>query len=200
MSSPWRSERLLYRAVETDDEPFLSSLSNDAEAYINAAPFIPFPQGKASAKGFRELLEKCLLSAIICLPPPVTDPSAAAVADDAAKNPIPIGIITLHAEDAKLSHHRRSEIGINLVQQYRGQGYGTEVIKWVLRFGFRRCNLHRIEISGFEYNAGALKLYERLGFVVEARRREHLWHDGRYWDFVTLGMLEDEWREKYGAK
>jgi RimJ/RimL family protein N-acetyltransferase len=200
MPNPWRSERLIYRAVEETDEAFLSSVSNDAEAFMNAAPVIPLPQGKASAKEFREMIGKGLLAAIVCLPPPVNDTSTVAPGDEASTKPIPIGMVTLGAEDQKLQHHRRSEIGINLVAQYRSQGYGSEAIKWALRFGFMRCNLHRIQISGFGYNPGALKLYERLGFKVDARLREHLWHDGQYWDFVTLSMLDYEWKEQYGSK
>jgi RimJ/RimL family protein N-acetyltransferase len=96
-----------------------------------------------------------------------------------------------------MAHHRRSEIGISIVRAYQSQGYGSEAIKWVLRFGFRHCNLHRIAICTFEYNTGARKLYEKLGFKPEQRLRDHLWHDGRYWDFVGFAMLEDEWRELY---
>jgi len=44
------------------------------------------------------------------------------------------------------------------------------------------------------------RLYERLGFVRESRKREHFFYDGRYWDQIGLGMLEHEWREKYGGE
>ena len=92
----------------------------------------------------------------------------------------------------------RSEIGINVVRQYQGQGFGTEAIKWALNWGFTYANLHRIEIGAFGYNKGALKLYERMGFVPEGRKRDWMWHEGRFWDVCEFGMLEDEWRERYG--
>jgi len=48
---------------------------------------------------------------------------------------------------------------------------------------------------------GALyRLYERLGFVHEGRKRDYLWFDGKYWDMVQLAMLEHEWRERYGGE
>ena len=68
----------------------------------------------------------------------------------------------------------------------------------ILGWGFRHANLHRIELGAFGWNTGAIRLYERLGFVPESRKREHLWHDGKYHDLVELGMLESEWRERYG--
>ncbi len=86
------------------------------------------------------------------------------------------------------------------MKPYQGQGYGSEAIKWALRFGFRHCNLHRIEIGGFGYNTGALRLYEKLGFKMEGRKRDFFWHDGAYWDLVGLSMLEEEWRELYGKQ
>jgi RimJ/RimL family protein N-acetyltransferase len=195
MSRPWRSDRLIYRAIETDDEPFLAALGADGEAFMNAAPFIPLPQGKDATTKFREFINSQLLGAMICLPPPVSEP--AATAEGTAAKPIPIGIINLNAAGPGLAHHRRSEVGLNIARAYQGQGYGTEAIKWALRFGFRHCNLHRIEIEAFGYNTGALRLYERLGFKEEARKRDFLWHDGAYYDMVGLALLEDEWRELY---
>ncbi|KAK5173882.1 uncharacterized protein LTR77_002563 [Saxophila tyrrhenica] len=192
MTHPWRSDRLIYRAVEVEDEPFLSSLSNDGESFMNAAPFIPTPHGKESAKNYREWITSQLMSAVVCLPPPVTDPTTLA-ADDKTNKPIPIGVVNLMKDDPRFVHIRRSEIGITIARGYQGKG-------WVLNFGFRHCNLHRVAISAFEYNEGAIRLYERLGFQVEGRKRDFLWHDGRYWEMVEMAMLEDEWRELYGSK
>ncbi len=67
------------------------------------------------------------------------------------------------------------EIHINnlaLRPQYRGRGYGTALMEYVLteagRLGARRATL---EVrSG---NAGALRLYERLGFYVAGTRRNY---------------------------
>lgn len=197
MLGPWRSERLLYRAVEPEDEPFLTTISTDPEGFMNAAPFLPTPRSKKSSTQYREFLDSALLSAIICLPPPTENPNDAG---DATAKPIPIGVIHLGAIEPAQIHHRRSIIGINIVRPYQGQGFGSEAIKWVCNWGFVYAGLHRIEMHAFAYNKGAVKLYERLGFAVEGRKREWLWHAGRWWDMVMFGMLEDEWREKYGVK
>jgi RimJ/RimL family protein N-acetyltransferase len=93
--------------------------------------------------------------------------------------------------------------------EYQGKGYGSEAISWALDYAFRRAGLHRVKIAAFEYNAGAVRLYERLGFTPEGRERESCWHEGRFWDLVEFGMLEGEWRamrerekeaEKLGGK
>ena len=64
MSEIWRSERLIYRAVEKDDESLLETLGSDAAAFTNATPFLPVPQGKKQADAFREFLEGKLLNAV----------------------------------------------------------------------------------------------------------------------------------------
>ena len=190
MADLWTSQRLRYRAIEDDDEAFISTLSADAEAYLQQMPFLPIPAGTKSAKKSREWYEEQMMSAIICLPPSTssTDPSS---------KPEPVGVIFLFAQQPRQAHHRNSEIGLGISRAYQGQGYGSEAIKWALDFGFRRAGLHRIGISAFEYNSRAIRLYERLGFVHDSKQRDKYWHDGRFWDEVGLSMLEDEWRERY---
>lgn len=55
-------------------------------------------------------------------------------------------------------------------------------------------------ISAFEYNYGARKLYERLGFKHEGTFREAYWSEGRFWDNYQYALLEDEWRAMQDAK
>ena len=98
-----------------------------------------------------------------------------------------------------MSHHRNTMIGINIAPDYQGQGYGSEAVLWALEWAFRHANMHRVEIGAVAYNEGAWKLYERLGFVHEGRKREAMWYDGEYHDLVLLGMLKKEWQEKYGG-
>ncbi|KAF2168981.1 hypothetical protein M409DRAFT_52959 [Zasmidium cellare ATCC 36951] len=202
MADLWSSTRLIYRGVDNEDEAFLADLSADAEAFLNVAPLLPVPRSKKAIQEYREYLQEpvFLLSAIVCLPPPPSASSQADTAEDKAKEkpkPTPVGVITLRGEPPRTSHHRHCDIGINLLRAYQGQGYGTEAIQWSLRWGFKRANLHRMSIGAFAWNQGAIRLYEKLGFVHEGVRRDFFWHDGRYQDAVDLAMLEDEWRTLY---
>lgn len=65
-----------------------------------------------------------------------------------------------------------------------------------MNWGFRITGLHRINIGCFEWNEGAGRLYERLGFTLEGRKREFIWFDGRLHDTIEFSMLEHEWRAK----
>ena len=87
-------------------------------------------------------------------------------------------------------------MGLDIHKDYRNAGYGTEAITWVVDWGLRIAGLHRIAVGCFEWNGAAQRVYRRLGFVLEGRRREALWYLGGWKDFLEFGMLEDEWRRR----
>ena len=93
------------------------------------------------------------------------------------------------------SPHRHTELGIDILEAYQGKGYGTEAIQWALDWAFDVADLHRVGIRSFEWNYGARRLYERMGFKHEGVGRESLFHNGRYWDDYQYGMLDTEWRD-----
>lgn len=95
--------------------------------------------------------------------------------------------------------HRTTYIGIGLGDRaYRGQGYGREAMQLGLALAFRELNLHRVWLTVFSYNAPAIGLYERLGFVREGVYREHLERDGTRYDMLLYGLLRREWQESLG--
>ena len=75
------------------------------------------------------------------------------------------------------------------------QGYGSDAMRTMLRFAFREMNLHRIELTVFDFNERARAAYRKCGFVEEGRRRSAWFSDGEYHDIVVMGIL----REKFAA-
>lgn len=94
---------------------------------------------------------------------------------------------------------RHAEVSIALIPSARGRGIGTEAIAQVLEFGFVRGNLRRVHLEVIASNAGAIRAYEKAGFVVEGRQREHAWVRGHYEDLVRMGLLRREWQERRAA-
>lgn len=66
----------------------------------------------------------------------------------------------------------------------------------MVEFGFVRCNLRRVHLEAIASNLGGLRAYEKCGFVVEGRRREHAWVRGRYEDMVLMGLLRTDWEQR----
>jgi RimJ/RimL family protein N-acetyltransferase len=88
---------------------------------------------------------------------------------------------------------RTAEVGIALHPSARGQGYGTDALRILVRFAFERCNLRRVYLTALASNAGGLACYRKVGFIEEGRRRENAWVRGRYEDEIQMGLLRSEW-------
>ena len=103
----------------------------------------------------------------------------------------PVGSVSLFSFDDLARH---AEVGIALLPEARGRGIGTAAIERIVEFAFVRCNLRRVHLQAIASNLAAIRAYEKAGFVVEGRQREHAWVRGRYEDIVVMGLLRSEWR------
>ena len=83
-------------------------------------------------------------------------------------------------------------MGIGNREQW-GKGYGREAMDLVLKYGFDELNLHRIQLTVFEYNERAIALYEKLGFRREGVFREFMQREGQRYDMYLYGLLRREW-------
>jgi RimJ/RimL family protein N-acetyltransferase len=77
-----------------------------------------------------------------------------------------------------------------------GNGYGTEATELMLTHAFTQLALHRVALTVFEFNARAIRSYEKCGFVVEGRARQAIFREGHFWDEIHMSILLDEWEER----
>lgn len=80
-------------------------------------------------------------------------------------------------------------MGISLATHARGRGIGTAALLQVVEFGFARRNLRRLHLQAIASDGAAIRSYEKAGFAVEGRLREHAWVRGGYEDIVLMGIL-----------
>lgn len=108
-----------------------------------------------------------------------------------------VGDIDLFHMDQR---NRNALIGIGIWRaEDRCRGYGTDAMTALIGWAFRHQNLHRIELSVEPENGAAVRVYERLGFVVEGRRREHHYDDGCYRDELIMGLLRRDFEARERA-
>jgi RimJ/RimL family protein N-acetyltransferase len=69
--------------------------------------------------------------------------------------------------------HRRGEIGYIVAPKFTGQGFAKESATELLRIGFERVGLHRIEGQCDARNLASATVMERIGMRREALLREN---------------------------
>jgi len=99
---------------------------------------------------------------------------------------------------AQPGHAHCSEVGMWVGERdCWGQGYGTDALIALCAFGFAHQGLHRVFLHVIADNTAAVRCYEKAGFHHEGRLRGHRYHEGRYWDVLCMGLLREEFRDKF---
>ena len=89
---------------------------------------------------------------------------------------------------------RSAEVGIMIGDKtVWNQGYGSEVMRLLLRHGFSTLNLNRIYLRVYVENKRAIRAYEKVGFVHEGRMRQAAYKNGLYCDVLFMSVLREEW-------
>ena len=71
---------------------------------------------------------------------------------------------------------------------YWGRGIGTEAIRF-LESEAQNRGYHRMECMVAATNPGAIRLYERLGYVREGAKRQAFRIDDGYKDLIIMGKI-----------
>ena len=73
------------------------------------------------------------------------------------------------------------------------KGYGTDVMRLLLSFGFETLNLNRIFLRVDEGNKAGIRAYQKAGFIQEGRLRQAVYRDGQYDNLLIMSVLRSEW-------
>jgi [ribosomal protein S5]-alanine N-acetyltransferase len=94
------------------------------------------------------------------------------------------GLVNWEAE------HARAEVGFVLSREYWGRGLMSEAVRAILRFGFERMNLNRIEARCIAQNAASARVMEKAGMVYEGTLRQREYIKGAYRDIKLYAILK----------
>jgi len=95
------------------------------------------------------------------------------------------------------SRHCSFFIGIGKAAD-RGQGFGTDAIRAMLKYAFLEMNLHAVRLEVMSYNPGGMRAYEKVGFKLDGTLRACVYRDGVYYDIYAMSILRREWEALYG--
>jgi RimJ/RimL family protein N-acetyltransferase len=177
-------ERIRFRAADRADLPRFVAWINDPDVRGGIAQYLPFSIVDEE-KWFEEVMSQ----------PQETHPLVIEIRQAGeTESWIPIGSIGFGKVNWR---NRCAELGIMIGEKaYLNQGYGTEAVKLFVRHGFETLNLHRIVLRVFENNPGAIRAYEKAGFVHEGRLRQSEFQQGRFLDTLVMGILQTEWEDR----
>ncbi|KWU41854.1 putative GNAT family acetyltransferase [Rhodotorula sp. JG-1b] len=181
------SQRLRYRAWDSErDGDLMLRILQDPAAQFGLMGSVTRPMAMKDTKDFQRLLETCALAAVICLP----------AEDDSTTAGTPIGWCQLDRLEER-PQHRCGHFGVIIDKAYRGSGYATEAVEWLLQRAFVGHCLNRVESNCWSWNTSALRVYEKVGFVVEGIRREAVWQEGGYRDDCMIAILAKDWFKRH---
>jgi RimJ/RimL family protein N-acetyltransferase len=102
----------------------------------------------------------------------------------------PIGWVGLHSSAPE---NREASLGIAIGEhEFLDGGYGTDAMRTVCRFGFEMMNLNRIDLTVYDWNTRAIRVYEKVGFQHEGLLRDGMFKGGRWQNLVFMGVLRGE--------
>lgn len=171
--------RVRLRAVERADLPFFVAWLNDPEVREGLIVYLPLSL-EEEEEWFQGVLKR----------PAPERPLA--IERQAAEGWQLLGNCGLHNLNWK---DRSAELGIFIGEkQCWGQGYGSEALRLLIHHGFETLNLHRLYLHVYAYNTRAIRVYEKIGFVLEGRLRQARYHQGAYHDVLVMSVLRTEWK------
>lgn len=171
-------EKVFLRAVEREDAELLMQCNNHPE--VRYPFFIAFPVNiYQTSKEIEKLYEsREYIPFIIC----------------EKTTGRGVGITAFHRVDLV---SRAAIYSIRIADSADwGRGFGSEVNRLMIEYGFEQLNLNRIQLHVYEGNSRALKSYEKAGFVKEGLLRQAMYHNDEYCNFHVMGLLREEYYSK----
>lgn len=91
--------------------------------------------------------------------------------------------------------HYRAELGYSIDnEEFKQQGFMKEAIAFVLKYGFEKMDLHRVEALVSPNNVPSLKLVKHFGFQEEGLLKEHYFINGNFEDSLIFALLKKNYR------
>ncbi|HEY7486500.1 MAG TPA: GNAT family protein [Streptosporangiaceae bacterium] len=84
------------------------------------------------------------------------------------------------------------EIGIGLLPEARGKGYGTEAQRLIVRYLFAHSTVSRVQATTNIDNVAEQRSLEKVGFTREGVLRCVAFQNGRWQDGLLYSILRDE--------
>lgn len=89
--------------------------------------------------------------------------------------------------------HNRAEVGYWIAEPFWNQGYMTEALAVMLRYGFTKVELQKIIATYIPTNVASSKVMEKCGMIKEGELKDHTRKDGVYQTVIQYRLTKDEY-------
>jgi RimJ/RimL family protein N-acetyltransferase len=101
----------------------------------------------------------------------------------------PVGLVSLHSIDWRNGSARH---GIKLHPSAQGRGLAFDACMARNAWAFFVVGLRRLDAAVLDFNVSSQRLYVRLGYSLEGRRRQAIHRNGGWCDLLVYGLLRSE--------
>jgi len=171
-----KTESLILNQPNENDLEIIAKILNNS-VYSKNTINIPFPYSKNDAKFWIDLAHKG-----------IDNQTQYIFAIRLAKNEKLIGGIDLGID----RRFNKAELGYWLDEKYWNQGFATEAVKTVIRFGFEKLKLKRIFATHFDFNPASGKVMEKAGMKREGILKCHTLKNGEYQDHILYAIINEK--------
>ena len=88
-----------------------------------------------------------------------------------------------------------AEVGYSLARAQWNKGIMSEALDKVIRYGFSKLYMNRIEAQHEVDNPASGRVMEKCGMKKEGVLRQRLYNKGKYCDMALYSILRDDWKQ-----
>ena len=107
----------------------------------------------------------------------------------AERDGVILGAAGLHRQAGR--RHHAAMLGMSVHDAYQRQGVGKALLLELIDAADNWLNIMRIELTVFIDNAGAIALYEAMGFEAEGVHKAYAFHDGGFADVLAMARIKN---------
>ena len=100
-----------------------------------------------------------------------------------------VGMLSLTATTSSPRRKHVGWLGMAVHDQWQSKGVGTALMKAAIDLADNWLDLSRLELTVYTDNEPALKLYQKLGFVIEGTHKKYAFRDGGYVDAYSMARV-----------
>ncbi len=182
----FETERLLIRVPRPGDGPALNAAI--LETFEDLRPWMPWAQERPTVEKSEENSRKAYSSFLIR-----DDITLRLIHKESG---LFLGSSGLHPRDWAVP---KFEIGYWCRKRFERQGYMTEAVSGILRFGFETMGARRIEVRCDSINQRSIRVVERVGMKREGElRHDCVGMDGTIRNMTIFALTDVDWADLGG--